>query len=335
MSAEVVSTRDLVKGLQDFDVAKLVREDDLGPTFNFSAAVAPATRLLSLFRGIPLKSLDDLPPGPLSQIKAVAEQTMNLFKQILDFNLEKVANPGQLRTQYVTQLTEHYNNSAFPTLYPFIGYGAARTADFGRLETEGRAAIAEINKQTADLQQQLKTGAADANKMLEDIRAVAAEQGVSQQAIYFRTEAQRHEEEAKTWRTTTIWLSIALGLYAAASAFSNHVPGLQPKDPLESSQIIAGKVLVFIVLAYMLLFSARNFLSHVHNGIVNRHRQNALLTFTALANAGGTQATRDVVLGYAASCIYAPQETGYTKGVPNETTLPQAVIGMVTKTDSK
>jgi hypothetical protein len=333
--AELQPTRDVVKALQDFDVGTLVRESDLGAKFNFAGAVSPATKLITLFRNIPLKILDDLPAGNLTQIKQVGEGVMSLFKRILDFTIENVQNPSQVRTQILNELPGFYDGTAFPTLFHYISYGAARTADLGRLETEGRGAIAAIASQTAALQQELKTGAAEAKKMLDDIRAVAAEQGVSQEAIYFKNEADRHDSEAKTWRTGTISLAISLGLYAFASMFSNHIPGLQPKDAVESSQIIAGKVLVFVVLAYMLLLSARNFLSHVHNGIVNRHRQNALLTFNALANAGGTQPTKDIVLGYAASCIYSPQETGYAKGVPNETTLPQALISMVTKTDAK
>jgi hypothetical protein len=335
MAEELQPTRDVVKALQEFDVGTLVRESDLGAKFNFAGAVSPATKLITLFRNIPLKVLDDLPAGNLTQIRQVGEGVMGLFKRILDFTIENAQNPSQTRTQILNELPGYYDGTAFPTLFPYVSYGAARTADLGRLETEGREAIAAIGSQTAALQQEIKAGAAEAKKMLDDIRAVAAEQGVSQEAIYFKNEADRHETEAKSWRTGTIWMAIAIGVYAFLSMFSNHIPGLQPKDALESSQIIAGKVLVFIVLAYVLLLSARNFLSHVHNGIVNRHRQNALLTFNALANAGGTQPTKDIVLSYAASCIYSPQETGYSKGVPNETTLPQALISMVTKTDSK
>jgi hypothetical protein len=328
-------TRDIVKAIQEFDAGTLVRESDLGATFNFAAAVSPANRLINLFRCIPLKVLEDLPPGNLTAIRQVAEQVAVQFKRIIDFGFDKVPNPAQARTQYIAELTNFYDGNAFPGLLPYIGYAAARTSDFGRLETEARDAISAIQKQTADLQTELKDGARDAKKMLEDIRAVAAEQGVSQEAIYFGKEADRHDVESKTWRKATISLAIALGGFAFLTMFSNNVPGLHPANAVESSQIIAGKVLFFVVLAYMLLLSARNFLSHVHNKIVNRHRQNALLTFNALVNAGGTQATKDVVLGYAASCIYAPQETGYAKGVPNETTLPQALISMVTKTDGK
>jgi hypothetical protein len=52
---------------------------------------------------------------------------------------------------------------------------------------------------------------------------------------------------------------------------------------------------------------------HRHNAVVNKHRQNALLTYRALVEAGSEGGTRDIVLTHAASCIFAPQDTGFTK----------------------
>jgi hypothetical protein len=81
----------------------------------------------------------------------------------------------------------------------------------------------------------------------------------------------------------------------------------------------------------MLLLSARNFLSHKHNEIVNRHRQNALLTFKALVDAAGQKEAQDVVLSYAAACIFAPQETGYTKTTGTMPEVPTNIIQSVPK----
>jgi hypothetical protein len=58
---------------------------------------------------------------------------------------------------------------------------------------------------------------------------------------------------------------------------------------------------------------AKNFLSHKHNSIVNKHRQNALMTYSALADAASSEEAKDIVLNHAASCIFSPQETGYIK----------------------
>ena len=37
------------------------------------------------------------------------------------------------------------------------------------------------------------------------------------------------------------------------------------------------------------------------------------MTFKALADAAGEDNSKDIVLNHAASCIFSPQETGYTK----------------------
>jgi len=69
---------------------------------------------------------------------------------------------------------------------------------------------------------------------------------------------------------------------------------------------------VFAVLSFMLYLSARSFLSHKHNAVVNRHRQNALLTYRALADAAAADQNREVILTHAAACIFSPQPTGYS-----------------------
>lgn len=91
------------------------------------------------------------------------------------------------------------------------------------------------------------------------------------------------------------------------------IPWLKPEDTFQNIQLITSKGLLFAVIAYMLFLSARNFLSHKHNSIVNKHRQNALMTYSALADAAASEEAKDIVLNHAASCIFSPQETGYIK----------------------
>ena len=52
---------------------------------------------------------------------------------------------------------------------------------------------------------------------------------------------------------------------------------------------------------------AKVFISHKHNAIVNRHRQNALLTYKALVEAAGDTPNREVIFVQAAACIFNPK----------------------------
>jgi hypothetical protein len=102
-------------------------------------------------------------------------------------------------------------------------------------------------------------------------------------------------------------------MFAIASVFAHKWPFLAPANGYDAAQLAISKVLIFAVIGFMLVLAARNFIASKHNAIVNRHRYNALLTFKALADAAGSEERRDIVLNYAASCIFSPQETGYSK----------------------
>lgn len=202
---------------------------------------------------------------------------------------------------------------------PFISYGVARTVDFQHLEAEGRTVIQGIRDQAEAIKSEV-------SDVLEEIRRTAAEQGVSQQAHYFAEEAERHDTEAGAWKFGTRKWAGALIAYGVASFFLHQIPWIAPSGTSEAIIFVASKVLIFAVLAYMLILSARNFLSHKHNAVVNKHRQNALMTFNALVKAGQGKETQDIVLSHASSCIFSPQDTGYTKhGGSSSARMPNAV----------
>ncbi|MEK9281155.1 hypothetical protein MTR72_16260 [Bradyrhizobium sp. ISRA442] len=148
---------------------------------------------------------------------------------------------------------------------------------------------------------------------MEDVRRVAAEQGVGFQAAYFKSEADKHDIAAGRWRFWTMLAAALVALIAGASLFVSKIDLLKPQDAYEAIQLLAAKLVIFTTAGYLLMLCARNSLAHTHNGIVNRHRQNALLTFQALVDAAKGEDKKDIVLTHAAACMFAPQETGFTK----------------------
>ena len=196
---------------------------------------------------------------------------------------------------------------------PYISYAVARTVDFNRLEEQGRAAIQSIDDRTASLLKGIEESQSQIQQTLDDVRAAAAEQGVTQQARYFKEAADTHDHQASRWLTRTLWAVAGLVTYAVASIFIHLIPGVTPTTTYAAFQLGASKLLIFIVIGYLVLICGRNFLSHTHNSIVNRHRQNALQTFTTLVDAAKTPQAQDIVLSHAAASIFEPQETGYAK----------------------
>ncbi|MEX1199030.1 MAG: hypothetical protein WEB57_14360 [Pseudohongiellaceae bacterium] len=300
-----------LKRMQEFDVSQLPREDELGINFRFTDAVEPAQRLVDLFNRLSIAALDDFGDTQLDQIEKAAASCYNLFSQVLEFD-ETQGDALGARNRLIDQIEKAYQG-AFSTLYPLIGYSLYKTADFNRLEADARAALQGIKDEAGSVTKELEKQKVDADSVLDEIRNVAAEQGVTQQAIYFKSEADSNSEDAEMWRSRTINVAWILGIFAILSLFLHKIPFLSPQNTYETVQLAVSKILIFAVLSYVLFLFAKNFLSHKHNAIVNRHRQNALMTYKSLVEAAGdNQQASDAVLIHAAACIYSPQATGYT-----------------------
>lgn len=48
-----------------------------------------------------------------------------------------------------------------------------------------------------------------------------------------------------------------------------------------------------------------------HNYAINKHKQNAILTLVNFVESTALQDKKDIILTYAANCIYSQQETGF------------------------
>lgn len=321
--------RESLKRMQNFDVESLAREQDLGSRFHFREAVESASRLVDLYRRLPESVLADLPATPLQTIRDRANEHFNRFDEILKFDPAQ-QNAPQVRTSLINNLRTAYE-PAFQALHPYISYSLQKTADFRRLESEARAALQTIRDEASKLTEALNKDKEAAGKILEEIRKTAAEQGVSQQAIYFKEAADQHESEAKRWQWTTVWIAVGLALYALLSTTFHKIPWLAPEDTYQAVQLAVSKVLVFAVISYVLYLAGRNFISHTHNTIINRHRQNALMTYKALVEAAGNTPNREVVLVQAAACIFSPQGTGYTHDNLPHPPGAQSVVEFLTK----
>lgn len=319
-----------LKRIQEFDVHELIREDDLGKSLNFKEATSPAQQLVDLYGRLSVKALDDFPDAQLTVIRDHANAHYKLFSQILEFSPEQ-QNPHGVRRSYIDQIIAAYP-TAFQQLHPYISYSLHRSADFQRLDTEARGTLQSIEDKAQKVTDALAGHEEEAQRVLDEIRNVAAEEGVTQQAAHFRAESDHHETEAEKWRKKTINLAWLLGGFAVVSLFLHKIPFLAPSNTYDTIQLGISKVLIFSVIAYILFLSARNFLNHKHNAILNKHRQNALMTHKALIEASGDSGVREAVMLQAASCIFSPQSTGYAASDKSgETSSPKSMVEILSK----
>lgn len=296
--------------MQKFDVDTLVRESELGQKMNFREVVPAASRLIELYKRLSIIALDDFPRDILRQVKVIADQDFNRLAEATSFTLEQ-PNPQEARRKLIDTISAAYG-PVFTHLHHLIAYSLHRSADFQRLEQDARGTLQSIKDKADAVSAGLKKQLEDATRIVAEVRKIAAETGVTQQATYFKEEADAHEYSANVWKKRTFQFASALGGYAVIALFLAKIPFFKPTDVYESIHFGIGKLLIFAVLSFLLYLAARNFLSHKHNSIVNRHRQNALLTYQALVDAAKTAEKSQVVLTHASACIFAPQPTGYS-----------------------
>lgn len=302
-----------LRQIQEFEVSSLPRRAELGQ-LAFDDAVAPAERLVKLYSLIPLTILPELPDDQLNKLNASAERTFKALEDCRSFDMNSVQGPpGPIKENLIKELEAEYRR-AWNDLHAIISFAGTRTLDIGRIEVESREVLREVRRETDAAIGSLKASSGEAEKILADVRQVAEEHGVSQQAIYFRTEATEHESRATKWRNATFAVSIAFGVGGALSVFAHKWDILAPENVYETIQLGISKALIFAALAYALTLCSRNFLANKHNAVVNRHRHNALVTFETLANATSGEGQRDVVLSHAAACIFAPQDSAFVRG---------------------
>lgn len=317
--------------IQNFNVESLVQEKELGVKQNFRDAIPSASKCVNFARLITTESLEDLPESQLGTLRNHFNSVFSVFDQILKFSPEQ--HGAGHRQQYINQCESTYNE-LFVHCIQFLSYSVGRTADFKRLENEGRAAVQLVKDQTDGLISSLKERETEGQRILEDIRKVAAEQGVSQQAVYFKDESASHLAEAEIWRTRMVKFAAALGIYAFLTLFIHKIPLLAPVNAYETVQLALSKILIFGVLSFLVYLSAKNFLAHKHNSIVNKHRQNGLMTFKALVDAAGNSQSKEVILNHAAAAIFAPQPTGYSTDSSSEGSTAKSVVELVGSTIS-
>lgn len=311
-ASNLEEAKQYIQKLQHFNVQALIRQDELGSSMSFGQAIDPAKRVIRLFQQISTDYLHDLTQSSIDTLLHESKQFYSILESIMKFTPAEVDSPSVTRQNYINQLEEAYDH-IFSRLHPLISYLASRQRDFAELERQARAAVQTANDQADKLRDELEKSRIEAENILNSVRQVAAEQGVSQQAVYFKEEADRHDLNASTWRNYTIFTSVLIAILALSSIATYKIEFFTPSSAYQAIQLTLGKLLTFGTAVYLLVLCAKNFLSHKHNAIVNKHRQNALLTFNALVEASQGDDKRDIILTHAASCIFMPQDTGYTK----------------------
>ena len=197
--------------------------------------------------------------------------------------------------------------------------------EFSDTTAQAQKEIVEVKKtleaaaiEVAESKGQAEESLAEIENIKAAARDASGKLGIGEEAKYFEEEARRHRMAMWGWFGGTIVTAIILiiyiwGAYIDPSVLPINLPMVSGESKWGNAILFAGRTLIFGVLAYIVFLCGRNFLAHKHNFVVNQHRWQALQTYRAIVEANDTPQAREVVLHYAAKCIFSPQETGFSK----------------------
>jgi len=195
MSEREADAQQALEEIKAYDLGLIPRRDDLGQALDFRDAVDPAGKIQALFNRIPSELVPDLSTSFVNDIYNQSMAFLNILQQIAAFNPQKNDNPNGSRESILSSISAMYD-SIFNAIHPIVSFVAARQRDFSTLELEARTAKETAVRQAAELTDAMRANQLEADRVLSEIRRVAAEQGVSQQAMYFTDEASSHGSDA-------------------------------------------------------------------------------------------------------------------------------------------
>ncbi len=312
-----------VEEIHNFDVSVIARTKELGSALGFTESAKEAEIVISIFKLLDHSQLSKLPP---KYRKIIVQQADAFMKNVQKFSeYDPNTTDTNARQNIIDQFTQYrksvHDQLAGPIVYQrALNFNSDEQLDLERERIKGKER--ELNEALENLKKIEKEFAGVSEKM----RTQAAESGVTQEAVHFSDEADRHEEGAVNWRRAIIAISLVIVAYAVASIFFID----PPEKVAEVINFVANKLMIFGVLVYLLSVATKNYMSNMHNRTVNRHRKNALLTYNTLAAGALGDEVKDKILESASACIYSHQDTGYIK--QNSPSSINSVIEMMPKT---
>lgn len=237
------------------------------------------------------------------------------------------------------ELLEELRNNKFDQDHAESFFGKVDSFNNTHFQKLVEAAVAGsvFSGEIDQLAQTSKTRLQETDKLVEKLKENITDYTIRERSGHFKEESDKAESSASSWLVAT-GVSLSALLVMGFLSYGYHPP-FNITDGITSAissgsnvllvQLALSKFLIFGILSYLVVFCSRNYTASKHNATVNRHRQISLMTYQSLADAAKQT---DVILGHAASAIYAHQPTGYTNSKHDDGPSAKAFVDLVTKT---
>lgn len=288
---------------------RLVRGELGAPSLEIEPVVD--TMQLSL-RRLSLGNLEGLPTNLIASLTRDLNNLHRSVQNMAQIDLSQASYSHQSRDVAIQRFQETFNAVAAN-----ISVGLALSESEQHL-ANAEQEVAKIVNRMAVKEEELRERQQHVNELVQEMsslltsaREATQQIAVSSHAKVFADEAKLNGEAADRWFTRAmlaIGVTLSFGgvlLWRAA----NYIPaGL---DTGQTVQLAVAKVILFSVLVSASVAAIKVYRAQLHNQTINKHRQNALISFEAFAKTAGDDQTKSAVLIQATQCIFSPQHTGF------------------------
>jgi len=303
--------------LTTLDVKSIADHGNESPVI--TSATEQAAQLLSIYNNISELNIQDIPPDSSHSLIQTMKTSLDIFGRLssLFHELRTAGCTNHLEDQFRSLDNDLRQNIRDSRQVEMLSMPPAMNAldsfvkEFkAKMQREEVATSERLSAQERRINEILQR----AEKTIKVAEDAALRGAVSQQAKAFADEAVTHDKDYKFWLSITgimVFVLFLLGVIFLIVPYTDIEP---LTDPFSAAQHALAKVLIVGALSFFLAYSAKQSASHKHNAVVNKHRQNALMTYEALVNAAGDSANKDIVLTKAAESIFAAHPSGFSKG---------------------
>ena len=299
------------------------KRQQLGQKYDFQPAYGTLEQLQTLCQELAGYRYKDLPNKPTADLHNFVRSVEDVFEKIKAFepnDNEQTSQTESRHTGLINAALNTYNNH-FHLILPYLNYFRTKEFDVEATKKEHGATLRSVK----DAEEQVK-------QILTTVQDAAKETGVTQEATHFASQAKEHSDAATIWRNVSVGCGGAILMFAGILVWQYWKP---PSVPLSASHAIRQTIangIVFSILYFALVFAGRNFRSHRHNYVVNKHRQNALSTFQTFVEATEDEQIKNAVLMRATESIFLGVPTGYLSEEPKQSPIaPLNVVELVTQ----
>lgn len=324
MSDVIKKIQENLNLLEQLSEKDLVRQQELGDQLSFQIGKPEFEKIFDLFMPLKDADLSSVSLQILSEFNSQLESAVSKLGGVLKFNA-KHTNPAQLRDSLINEI-KNAHHSCFQSVIPIYAYINFQNHSKEDPSKQVSTLMGGLLQEKRNLENSGREMLNEIQNILERSRQAVGELGVAQFSKIFQEESKRHAVVARRWLIASICVMVVLVCIGSIFLFfSKYTDSNTPY----LIHLAVTKLLVITVLFYALNLCSKNYKSHTHNSILNKHRQNALNTFeTFVKSSEGDSQTKNAVLLEATRTIFSNQQTGYLNN-ENEGEFPSRIIEII------